>query len=109
MGGWVGGEGAGWAECAAGQGGGHAPCPPPLPTLTHPHPHPLHCVQYIILEYMENGALSAVIKANRFGPFPEALVAVYTQQVLQVRGPACQSVGACVRVGGGWGVGGSPE
>ena len=41
--------------------------------------------QYIILEYMENGALSTIIKANKFGPFPESLVAVYTQQVLQAR------------------------
>lgn len=38
---------------------------------------------YIILEFMENGALSSIIKQNKFGPFPEALVAVYTQQVLQ--------------------------
>ncbi|PRW61538.1 MAP3K epsilon kinase 1-like isoform X2 [Chlorella sorokiniana] len=38
---------------------------------------------YIILEYMENGALSSVIKASKFGPFPESLVAVYIQQVLQ--------------------------
>lgn len=42
-------------------------------------------MQYIILEFMENGALSSIIKQNKFGPFPEALVAVYTQQVLQVR------------------------
>ncbi|GAB4815162.1 hypothetical protein N2152v2_002208 [Parachlorella kessleri] len=38
---------------------------------------------YIILEYMENGALSTIIRANKFGPFPESLVAVYIQQVLQ--------------------------
>jgi serine/threonine protein kinase len=38
---------------------------------------------YIILEYMENGALSAIIKPNRFGVFPETLVAVYIAQVLQ--------------------------
>lgn len=34
---------------------------------------------------MENGALSTIIKQNKFGPFPESLVAVYIQQVLQVR------------------------
>lgn len=38
---------------------------------------------YLVLEYMENGALSSVIKASKFGPFPESLVAVYIQQVLQ--------------------------
>jgi serine/threonine protein kinase len=37
---------------------------------------------YIILEYMENGALSSVIKPNRFGVFPETLVAIYIAQVL---------------------------
>lgn len=35
---------------------------------------------YIILEYMENGALSSVIKPNRFGVFPETLVAIYIAQ-----------------------------
>ncbi|KAK9805307.1 hypothetical protein WJX73_000155 [Symbiochloris irregularis] len=38
---------------------------------------------YIILEYMENGALSSHIKPSKFGNFPESLVAVYIQQVLQ--------------------------
>ena len=38
---------------------------------------------YIILEYMENGALSSVIKPTKFGAFPESLVAVYIAQVLQ--------------------------
>ena len=38
---------------------------------------------YIILEFMENGALSASIKPNRFGVFPETLIAVYIAQVLQ--------------------------
>lgn len=38
---------------------------------------------YIILEYMENGALSSHIKPSKFGAFPESLVAVYIQQVLQ--------------------------
>ena len=37
---------------------------------------------YIILEFMENGALSSVIKPNRFGVFPETLVAIYIAQVL---------------------------
>ncbi|KAK9810498.1 hypothetical protein WJX72_011817 [[Myrmecia] bisecta] len=38
---------------------------------------------YIILEYMENGALSSIIKPTKFGAFPESLVAVYIAQVLQ--------------------------
>ena len=38
---------------------------------------------YIILEFAENGSLSQIIKAHRFGPFPESLVAVYVTQVLQ--------------------------
>lgn len=38
---------------------------------------------YIILEFMENGALSSIIKPNKFGVFPEPLVAVYISQVLQ--------------------------
>lgn len=38
---------------------------------------------YIILEFMENGALSSVIKPARFGVFPETLVAIYIAQVLQ--------------------------
>ncbi|GFH27310.1 predicted protein [Haematococcus lacustris] len=37
---------------------------------------------YIILEYMENGALSAMIKPNRCGIFPETLVAVFIAQYL---------------------------
>jgi hypothetical protein len=36
---------------------------------------------YIILEFMENGSLSSVIKPNRFGVFPESLVAIYITQV----------------------------
>lgn len=38
---------------------------------------------YIILEYMESGALSSIIKPNKFDVFPEALAAVYIAQVLQ--------------------------
>ncbi|KAK9866669.1 hypothetical protein WJX84_008559 [Apatococcus fuscideae] len=38
---------------------------------------------YVILEYMEDGALSGIIKPNRFGVFPESLVAVYITQVLR--------------------------
>lgn len=38
---------------------------------------------YIVLEFVENGALSSIIKSSSFGPFPESLVAVYVQQVLQ--------------------------
>lgn len=36
---------------------------------------------YIILEFMENGALSSVIKPSKFGAFPESLAAVYIAQV----------------------------
>jgi serine/threonine protein kinase len=35
---------------------------------------------YIILEYVENGSLSNIIKPTRFGAFPESLVAVYIAQ-----------------------------
>ena len=42
---------------------------------------------YIILEYVENGSLADVVKQSNFGPFPEALVAVHVQQVLQVGTP----------------------
>ena len=38
---------------------------------------------YIIMELVENGSLAAVIKAQQFGPFPEALVGMYIHQVLQ--------------------------
>jgi len=38
---------------------------------------------YIIMELVERGSLAAVIKGNEFGPFPESLVAIYIQQVLQ--------------------------
>lgn len=37
---------------------------------------------YIIMEFMENGALSSVIKPNKFGPFPEPLAAAYISQVI---------------------------
>jgi serine/threonine protein kinase len=37
---------------------------------------------YIILEYMEDGALSGLIRPGRFGPLPESLAAVYIAQVL---------------------------
>ena len=36
---------------------------------------------YIILEYMDRGAISSVIKPSQFGAFPESLVAVYIAQV----------------------------
>lgn len=45
-----------------------------LKTKTHLH---------IILEYVENGSLANIIKPNKFGPFPESLVAVYIKQVLE--------------------------
>ncbi|KAL1135208.1 hypothetical protein V6Z11_A12G158500 [Gossypium hirsutum] len=45
-----------------------------LKTTTHLH---------IILEYVENGSLANIIKPNKFGPFPESLVAVYIAQVLE--------------------------
>ncbi|KAK4833645.1 hypothetical protein QYF36_008757 [Acer negundo] len=38
---------------------------------------------HIILEYLENGSLANNIKPNKFGPFPESLVAVYFAQVLE--------------------------
>lgn len=38
---------------------------------------------YIILEYVENGSLASIIKPNKFGAFPETLVAVYISQVLE--------------------------
>lgn len=38
---------------------------------------------YIILEYMEKGSLSDVIRPSKFGAFPEPLVAVYIGHVLQ--------------------------
>lgn len=37
---------------------------------------------YIIMEFMEEGALSGIIKPNRFGLFPEPMVAMYIIQVL---------------------------
>ncbi|GAM26943.1 hypothetical protein SAMD00019534_101180, partial [Acytostelium subglobosum LB1] len=36
---------------------------------------------YIVLEYVENGSLSSIIK--KFGKFPETLVSVYIRQVLE--------------------------
>jgi serine/threonine protein kinase len=41
---------------------------------------------YIILEFMENGALSSVIKPSKFGAFPESLAAVYIAQVAPAAG-----------------------
>uniref|UniRef100_A0A7N0UJB9 non-specific serine/threonine protein kinase n=1 Tax=Kalanchoe fedtschenkoi TaxID=63787 RepID=A0A7N0UJB9_KALFE len=38
---------------------------------------------HIILEFVENGSLADIIKPNKFGPFPESLVAVYISQVLE--------------------------
>ncbi|EPS72830.1 hypothetical protein M569_01927 [Genlisea aurea] len=38
---------------------------------------------HIILEYVENGSLANIIKPNKFGPFPESLVALYIAQVLE--------------------------
>ncbi|KAK1408761.1 hypothetical protein QVD17_40793 [Tagetes erecta] len=38
---------------------------------------------HIILEYVENGSLANIIKPDKFGPFPESLVAVYITQVLE--------------------------
>lgn len=74
-------------------------CPPPpdpqperpltpqtVPLRLHPRlPAPAQRPQtkghlYIVMEYMENGSLSAIIKPNRFGAFPESLVAVYIGQ-----------------------------
>jgi serine/threonine protein kinase len=33
--------------------------------------------------YVENGSLANIIKPNKFGAFPESLVAVYIAQVLE--------------------------
>ncbi|KNA04803.1 hypothetical protein SOVF_196330 [Spinacia oleracea] len=38
---------------------------------------------HIILEYVENGSLANIIKPNKFGPFPEQLVAHYIAQVVE--------------------------
>ncbi|XP_019185101.1 PREDICTED: MAP3K epsilon protein kinase 1-like isoform X2 [Ipomoea nil] len=38
---------------------------------------------FIILEYVENGSLANIIKPNKFGPFPESLVAHFIAQVLE--------------------------
>lgn len=38
---------------------------------------------YIVLEYVENGSLSNVIRPSRFGAFPESLVVLYISQVLE--------------------------
>jgi len=38
---------------------------------------------YIILEYVENGSLSQIIKPNKFGAFPESLAAIYMKQTLE--------------------------
>jgi len=38
---------------------------------------------YIILEFMEKGDLSSVLKPNKFGVFPEPLAAVYIAQILK--------------------------
>ncbi|GAB4850652.1 MAP3K epsilon protein kinase 1 [Ancistrocladus abbreviatus] len=38
---------------------------------------------HIILEYVENGSLANIVKPNKFGPFPEQLVAHYIAQVLE--------------------------
>ncbi|KAH9771522.1 MAP3K epsilon protein kinase 1 [Citrus sinensis] len=37
----------------------------------------------IMVWYVENGSLANIIKPNKFGPFPESLVAVYIAQVLE--------------------------
>ncbi|KAL0386303.1 UNVERIFIED_CONTAM: MAP3K epsilon protein kinase [Sesamum radiatum] len=36
-----------------------------------------------IIWYVENGSLANIVKPNKFGPFPESLVAVYIAQVLE--------------------------
>ncbi|XP_074559829.1 MAP3K epsilon protein kinase 1-like [Curcuma longa] len=45
-----------------------------IKTKTHLH---------IVLEYVDIGSLANIIKPNKFGPFPEPLVAVYIAQVLE--------------------------
>ncbi|KAL6004187.1 hypothetical protein ACLOJK_004734 [Asimina triloba] len=64
--------------------------------LSEPHPglHTVHVVVHdshvlpgtmvlSIWMYVENGSLANIIKPNKFGPFPESLVAVYIAQVLE--------------------------
>lgn len=36
---------------------------------------------FVCCRYVENGSLANIIKPNKFGPFPESLVAVYIAQV----------------------------
>lgn len=49
-------------------------------------------------QFMENGALSNIIKPSRFGCFPEPLVAMYISQVRTIApaGPPCQQASARV-------------
>ncbi|KAL7001524.1 MAP3K epsilon protein kinase 1 [Sarracenia purpurea var. burkii] len=41
------------------------------------------CFEVCLHRYVENGSLANIIKPNKFGPFPESLVAVYIAQVLE--------------------------
>jgi serine/threonine protein kinase len=43
--------------------------------------NPLVSVVCCSHRYVENGSLANIIKPNKFGPFPESLVAVYIAQV----------------------------
>lgn len=55
--------------------------------MNHPNiVHFISCIRSehhlnIILEYVENGSLLAIIK--KFGTFPETLTSVYTSQILE--------------------------
>lgn len=41
----------------------------------------MHTNTFCAAQFMENGALSNIIKPSRFGTFPEPLVAMYISQV----------------------------
>lgn len=41
----------------------------------------LSTVKFSSERYVENGSLANIIKPNKFGPFPESLVALYIAQV----------------------------
>ena len=76
-----------------------APSSPCLAAVVSPHQLPAACCLPC------SPTCSSVIKESKFGPFPESLVAVYTQQVLQARsqrggaGLAGSAAGASTRAG----------
>ncbi|CAI5489387.1 unnamed protein product [Closterium sp. Naga37s-1] len=85
----------------------NSPLPPSSHRILSPHPlapssHPnlsIHCIPMSTHRFVENGSLAGIIKPNRFGPFPECLVAVYTAQVGKRSTPLYPSV-MTARAGG---------